>query len=114
MELFANPADMKEKDKRLDPEINYLDDLKVFIDNEDSVLSKFFFPAIHKHRDSDDNENAFKLYLNPVKQTIPVYCKKYKLEDIQDQLFNNEDIVKIAKRFAEEQQRHIKKKDYDE
>jgi hemerythrin-like domain-containing protein len=114
MELFANPADMKEKDKRLDPEINYLDDLKVFIDNEDSVLSKFFFPAIHKHKDHGDQEDSFKLYLHPVKQTIPVYCKKYNLEDIQDQVFSKEDIIKVAKKFAEEQQRHIKKKDYDE
>ncbi len=114
MELFSPPGDMKEKDKRLDPEINYLDDLKVFIDNEDSVLSKFFFPAIQKQKAQKDSENSFKLYIKPIEQTIPVYCKKFKLEDIQDKLFKENDIIEIAKRFAEEQKRHISKKDYDE
>jgi len=114
MELFAPPSEMKEKDGRLDPEINYLDDLKYFIDTEDDVLSKFFFPAISQQKKQSDKENSFKLYVEPVKKTVSIYCKKFKLEDIQDKIFNNDSVIKVAKRIADEQTNHIKKKDYDQ
>jgi len=114
MELFAPPSEMKEKDERLDPEINYLEDLKYFIDTEDDVLSKFFFPAISQQKKQSDKENSFKLYVEPVKKTVSIYCKKFKLEDIQDKIFNNDSVIKVAKRIADEQTNHIKKKDYDQ
>lgn len=113
MELFAPPSEMKEKDERLDPEINYIEDLKYFIDNEDDVLSKIFFPAISQQKKQADKENSFKLYIEPVKKTVGIYCKKFKLEDIQDKIFNDDSVVKVAKRIADEQTNHIKKKDYD-
>jgi len=113
MELFAPPAEMKEKDKRLDSEINYLDDLKYFIDTENDVLSKFFFPAISQQKKQADKENSFKLYIEPVRKTVSIYCKKFKLEDIQDKIFNNDSVIKIARRIADEQSDHIKKKEYD-
>ena len=113
MEIFSSPSRVEIKDKRLDPEINYLEDLKYFIDNENPVLSKFFFPAISKHKDSGDDEHSYRLYIIPVKKSIDVYCDKFKLNDIRDQLFSKESIIKIAKRFAEEQKKHIGNKDYD-
>jgi hypothetical protein len=113
MELFSGPASSEIKDKRLDPEINYLEDLKFFIDNEDPLLSKFFFPAISKHKDSGDDENSYKLYIAPIRKSIDVYCDKFKLNDIRDDLFSKDSVIKIAKRFAEEQKKHIGHKDYD-
>jgi hypothetical protein len=114
MELFSPPSEMKEKDERLDPEINYLDDLKYFIDNEDTLLSKFFFPAISKQKKQADNDQAYKLYVEPVRKTVNVYCQKFKLEDIKDKIFNDNSIIKVAKRIADEQKNHINKKEYEE
>ena len=114
MELFSPSAEMQEKDERLDPEINYLEDLKFFIDNEDTVLSKFFFPAISQQKKQADNENSFKLYVEPVRKTVDIYCQKHKLDDIKDKIFGKDAIIKVAKRFAEEQKNHISKKAYEE
>jgi hypothetical protein len=114
MELFSPSAEMQEKDERLDPEINYLDDLKYFIDNEDSLLSKFFFPAISKQKKQADSEQSYKLYLDPVKKTVDIYCTKFKLEDLKDKIFDNDAVIKVAKRIADEQKNHIMKKEYGE
>ena len=113
MELFSSSDQSKDQDDRLDPEINYLDDLKYFIDNENGILSKFFFPAINKHKNIGNDESSYKIYILPVKHSADVYCKKFKLEDVKDEIFSNESLIKIAKRFAEEQKNHIDHKDYD-
>jgi hypothetical protein len=114
MELFSPSAEMQEKDERLDPEINYLDDLKYFIDNEDTLLSKFFFPAISKQKKQADSEQSYKFYLEPVKKSVDIYCTKFKLEDLKDKIFDNDAVIKIAKKIAEEQKNHIMKKEYEE
>lgn len=113
MEIFSTGSQSDNNDTRLDPEINYLDDLKHFIDNENAVLSKFFFPAINKHKKVGDDDSSYKLYIMPVKQSLDVYCKKFKLEDIKDEIFPKDAVIKIARRFAEEQKTHIDHKDYD-
>ena len=116
-ELFSRPdqdSDDKRKDPRLDHEINYADDLKYFIDNEDSLLSKFFFPAIDKQKRMNNQENSFKLYIDPVSKSIDIYCRKFKLDDVKDKIFNNEIISDVAKKIAGEQGEHIKKKAYEE
>jgi len=116
-ELFSRPEDeynKEKKDPRLDHEINYGDDLKYFIDNEDSLLSKFFFPAIDKQKNTGNKEDSFKFYLEPVSKSVDIYCKKFKLSDIKDDVFNKEIIMSVAKKIAGEQSEHIKKKAYEE
>jgi hypothetical protein len=104
----------KDEDKRIDPEINYLDDLKFFIDNDTEMLSKNFFPAVKKHQESDHNKESYKHYVKPIISSIHVYCKKYDLDDIKNKIFNKEGVITLAKKFAEEQAKHIQNKDYDE
>lgn len=110
-ELFAGPT--QTKDKRLDPEIDYISDLKFFIDNDDEILSKAFFPAIKQQRDSEDTENHFKLYIKPIRQSLDKYCHEHELFDIKDDIFPADRIVELAKRFAEEQAEHIKRGSYE-
>jgi hypothetical protein len=104
----------KNEDERIDPEINYAEDLKFFIDNDQATLTKNFFPAIKKHKESEHNEDSYKHYIKPIISSIHVYCKKFDLDDVKDKIFNKENVVNLAKKFAEEQAKHIKNKDYDE
>ena len=36
-------------------EIDYLDDLKFFIDNDSKMLDQYFFPAVNRHREHRGN-----------------------------------------------------------
>jgi glycosylphosphatidylinositol transamidase (GPIT) subunit GPI8 len=109
-ELFASLE--KEQDHRLDPEINYLADLKFFIDNDNDILSKFFFPAIKQHKDTASPDD-YHHYVEPIKKTIVIYCKKHDLDDVKDDIFGEDDILELAKRMAQEQHRYIDRGDYE-
>jgi len=104
----------KKDDERIDPEVNYLDDLKFFIDNDNELLSKNFFPAVKKHKSSKHDEESYKHYVKPIISSIHVYCKKYELDDIKKDIFKKEGIIQLAKKIADEQAKHIDNKDYDE
>ena len=110
MELFSRPDN---EDPRLNPDINYLDDLKFYIDNDNDIVSNVLFPAIKKHRQNPDDETSYKFYVKPLKQCAEHYADKYELSDIKDDIFSNESILELAKRIAEEQLAHIKSKDYN-
>lgn len=119
MRLFELFDRAEEKpDKRIDADIDYVDDFKFYVDNNDEVLSKVFFPAIEKqkqHTSQEDNdEPPHHIYLKAVKQTIPLYCKEFELEDIKEDIFTDEIIEAICKKFAEGQVKHIEAGDYDE
>ena len=47
-------------------DIDWLGDLKFFIDNDSDVLSKQFFPAIRKHQEYKGHPDAYKLYIKPL------------------------------------------------
>ena len=109
MELFSQPEN---SDPRLNSDINYLDDLKFFIDNNNDRVSNVLFPAIKKHRESPDDEKSYKFYVQPLKMCAEEYVNEYQLEDIKDEIFSNESILELAKRIAEEQLAHIRSKEY--
>jgi len=46
-------------------EIDYLDDLKFFIDNDSKMLDQYFFPAVKRHREHRGNPQVFKVYIRP-------------------------------------------------
>ena len=110
MELFSQPEN---SDPRLSSDINYLDDLKFYIDNNNEIVSNVLFPAIKKHKETPQDEKAYKYYIQPLKQCSEQYAAEYQLEDIKDKIFSNENILELAKKIAEEQSSHIKGKDYE-
>ena len=61
-ELFQSPLDFANSEQ----DIDWIGDLKVFMDNDDKTLSNFFFPAVDRHKQNPDDENAFKLYIKPL------------------------------------------------
>lgn len=112
LELFDIPADTK--DKRLDQDIDYAGDLKFFIDNDNDLLSKHFFPAIKKHKEDLHSEDpAEKYYMEPVKHCLALYIKKFNLDDIKDKIFTDDLLKSVAQRFADEQREHIDSGAYD-
>jgi hypothetical protein len=105
-EMF--PADSQDTDN----DIDWLDDLKFYIDNEQNLLSNHLFPVVKKHRLHINNPNVYKLYIKPIQSCIKEYCSTFEIDD-PDVKFPNKSIVELAKKIAEEQKRHIENGDYE-
>ncbi len=93
-------------------EIDWLDDLKFFIDNDSALLNQYFFPAIKRHKEYQGNPNVFKVYIRPIENCLGHYCDKFDIED-REEKFPKEKLIDLAKRFAEEQEKFLEKGDYD-
>lgn len=93
-------------------DIDWLGDLKFFIDNDDRLLNRHFFPAIKKHKQHAGHPSVFKLYVKPVEDSLAEYCNKYEIDD-REAKFPKEKLIELAKQFAGEQERHINRKDYE-
>ena len=94
-------------------EIDWLGDLKFFIDNDNQMLSQYLFPAVKKHSKHLDHPKAYTLYLKPVETALKSYCEQFNIDD-QDEKFPKEALTELAKRICEEQKKHIEDGDYDE
>lgn len=93
-------------------EIDYIGDLKFFIDNDSDVLSNHFFPAIKKHQDYHGHDDAYKIYVRPLERCAEEYCKKFDLEDKKHEILPKEDLIELAKIIADEQHKFIERGDY--
>lgn len=93
-------------------DIDWIDDLKFFIDNDDTMLKKHMFPAVDKHKKYLDHPDAYKIYIKPIKQCVNVYCETFDIEDAEEK-FSEDKICSLAKKIANEQKIYIEKKDYD-
>jgi len=93
-------------------DVDWLDDLKFFIDNDDKMLNQYFFPAVKRHRDYVGNPNAYKIYIKPIENCLGHYCKQFNVEEPEEK-FPKEKLIDLAKRFANEQEQHIEKGDYE-
>lgn len=98
--------------KQDDQEIDWLDDLKFFIDNDDSMLNQYFFPAVKRHKEHKGNPNVFKVYIRPIEHCLDHYCKKFEV-DGKEEKFPKEKLIDLAKKFAEEQEKFLEKGDYE-
>jgi hypothetical protein len=98
--------------KESEADIDWLDDLKFFIDNDSDVLTKHFFPAVKRHKEHVGNPNVFKVYIRPLEACKEAYCEQYRIENSEEK-FPKEQIIELAKRCAEEQNRIIERGDYE-
>jgi len=94
-------------------DINWVEDLKIFIDNDNQVLSNVMFPAIKKHKNYPGHPDAYKIYIKPVNACKEMYCNKFQVDDA-DQKFPKEQIIALARRIASEQDSFIKRGDYED
>jgi hypothetical protein len=97
--------------KDQESEIDWLDDLKFFIDNDTDTLSKHFFPAVQRHKQHVGNPNVFKIYIKPLEMCKKAYCEKYDIEKPEEK-FTKEQLIELAKKIALEQEANIKHGDY--
>ena len=93
-------------------DVNWIEDLKFFIDNDNDVLSNVMFPAIKKHTKYPGHPDAYKLYIKPLEMCREMYCEKYKVEDMQDKV-TREQLISMAKSIAGEQEKFIERGDYE-
>ena len=94
-------------------EIDWLDDLKFYIDNDQHILSNYFFPAIKKHEKYIDHPKAYKIYLKPLMKCCNLYCDKFNIKD-KEEKFTKENIISLAKQICDEQKKHIEDGDYED
>ena len=105
-EMFSPLGGPKDQDS----DIDYIDDLKFFIDNDTETLSKAFFPAIKKHQMYKGHPSAYKLYLRPLEGVCEMYCKKFSVK--REDAFPKDKLIELAKHFAQEQEKFIDRGDY--
>lgn len=94
-------------------EIDWLGDLKFFIDNDNQMLSQYFFPVVKHHSRNIEDPKAYKLYFKPITTALKTYCEKFEIDDIGEK-FPKESLIELAKQICEEQKKHIENGDYDE
>jgi len=92
-------------------DVDWADDLKFFIDNENSLLEKHIFPAVEKHQRHAGHPNCYRFYVKPIIECIKVYVKRFEIEEPK-KIFTREIVESIAKKISEEQEKHIKDGDY--
>lgn len=107
-ELFSPIGSPKENDQ----DIDWLGDLKFYIDNDEKMLSNHFFPAVKRHQEHRGHPDAYKLYIKPIESCLESYCDKFEIED-RELKFPKEALIELAKQIAEEQEKFIEAGDYE-
>ena len=92
-------------------DVDWADDLKFFIDNENSLLEKHIFPAVEKHKRHAGHPNCYRFYVKPIIECIKAYVRRFEIEEPK-KIFTREIVESIAKKISEEQEKHIKDGDY--
>ena len=92
-------------------DVNWSDDLKFFIDNNDALLERYIFPAVKKHANHIENPNAWKLYVPGIKKCLGIYCDKFDIDPKGKFTYNI--VEELAKHIAQLQAQHIKQGDYN-
>lgn len=98
------------KDDQAD--IDWIGDLKFYMDNSDEMLNKHFFPAVNRHKQHQGNPNAYKIYIRTLEGCLESYCEKYEVED-RDEKFPKDKLIELAKSIADQQEKYLARGDYD-
>ena len=94
-------------------DINWLEDLKFFIDNDNEITSNVMFPAIKKHKTYAGHPDAYKIYIKPLQRCKEMYCNKYGVDDDGNK-FTKEILINMARKIASEQEKFIERGDYED
>jgi hypothetical protein len=101
-----------EGSQELEQEVDWLDDLKFFIDHNHDLLTMQMMPAIHRHKKYVGSPNAYKIYMKPLMRCVNEYCETFDVKD-KDECFPVEKIEGLAKNIASVQENYIKDGQYD-
>lgn len=106
-EMFSPIGGPKEDNQ----DIDWIDDLKFYIDNEDSLLNRHFFPAVKQHEKHVGHPQAYRIYLRAIKPCLEDYCQTFEIENPEEK-FPMDQLIELAKFMVAEQEKHIKNGDY--
>lgn len=106
--MFSTPDTYHKPDDNID----WIADLKFFIDNNEKLLEKYLFPVVRKHMKNIDDRHAWSWYIPCVKRCLAAYCSGYNITDCHEK-FPKSAIVELAKTIASEQEQHIKQGQYN-
>ena len=93
-------------------EINWAEDLKFYIDNNEKLLSQYMFPAIKRHTEYVGNPNVYKVYIRPLESCLNQYCNEFEIKD-REIKFPKDSLIELAKKIAFEQETHISNGNYE-
>ena len=93
-------------------DVNWVEDLKFFMDNDNEVLSNVMFPAIKKHMGYKGHPDAYKIYIKPIQKCKEMYCNKFRIDDGGEK-FSKETLISIARKIADDQEKFIERGDYE-
>jgi hypothetical protein len=99
--------------KETDQDIDWGGDLKFFMDNDDTMISKYLFPTVKKHAEHQGNPNAYKLYVPALNRIKECYCEQFNIENPEEK-FSQDLITELARTIAAEQEQFIENGDYNE
>jgi len=105
---FTNPQENK---------LNFdvVDDVIVFMRNDPQFYRKSFFPTMSKiadmHRAGQD-VNPQECMSGMIENALNSYCKTFKVADIPDEIFTQDDRSSIIDRVFSEEMEQIKKGEY--
>jgi hypothetical protein len=94
-----------------DQDVDWLEDLKFYIDNENRLLNNYFFPAVKKHEQHIGNPNVYKIYLRAIRPCLDDYCKTFGIKDSEEK-FTEDALIELARTMASEQEKFIEEGDY--
>jgi hypothetical protein len=107
-EMFSPLGSPKDNDQGID----WLGDLKFFIDNDNKMVEDYLFPAIRKHENYIGHPSAYKIYLRPLEKCLKRYCDKFKIKD-PELKFPKEQLIELAKKIAKDQEEFLENGDYE-
>ena len=108
-EMFSPIGGPDEKDT----DVDWIGDLKFFMDHNDSIVRDMILPVVHKHKTSPKAPNAYKLYILPAMTCRKLYADKFNIKDVEVKIPQDQ-IIALARKMAEEQSKHIEKGHYED
>lgn len=98
--------------KKDEQDVDWIGDLKLFIDDNNLLLTKIMMPAVEKHKKYMNHANAYKIYIAPLTRCAEMYCKKFDLDN-QEEIFPEEKLQELAQKICNQQKLFIEKGDYE-
>jgi hypothetical protein len=92
-----------------------VEDAIVFMRNDPMFYRKQYYPTVTKLADmsrAGKSCNKMEMFSSMVEEGITQYCRKFKLADQADEIFNNDDRSAIIDKLFSEEMDLIKKGDY--
>lgn len=107
-EMFSPLGGPREDEQSVD----WTDDLKFFIDNDNDLLNKYILPTVMVHKKYVNHPDAYKLYLKPIQKCCESYADTFEVEDIEEKIPGDK-LEELARHICDIQRECIKNGDYN-